>query len=220
MGTRPSTPLLNLLREAARKKGWNTSTLAQHAGLDRGRLKQVLAGREPLTVDELLQLSDAMALTQEDLGVLSGATLPEPPNAGSVATLHAAPQQEPPFPDPFGIQGEQILRLGFALGVDIFLLLDAAQLSQSGIPVATIKRYQPNFPIRLESAYHRYNAPEYFPEGVQLRLSFDAVYTCLIPWSAIQHVTLYPMAPEPEVAPEEEPEASSSSKGGFLRLVD
>jgi transcriptional regulator with XRE-family HTH domain len=222
MGTRPSTPLLKLLREAARKKGWNTSTLAQHAGIDRGHLKQVLAGREALTVDELIQLSEAMALTPTDLGMLGGATLPEEPTQAATPALASvtAPAQEAPFPDPFGIQAEQVLRLGFALGVDVFLLLDTAQLKGSGVPMATIKRFQPNLPIRLESAYHRYNAPEYFPEGCQLRLSFDSVYTCLIPWGAIQHITLYPLAPELEEEPEEEPEESPPSRGGFLRLVD
>ena len=67
MATRPSAPLLKLILEAARKKGWNTSTLANAAGVDRSRLKQVLAGREPLTVDEMILISNAMELAPADL---------------------------------------------------------------------------------------------------------------------------------------------------------
>ena len=67
MATRPSAPLLKLILEAARKKGWNTATLATAAGLERSRLKLVLAGREPLLVDELILLSNAMELAPADL---------------------------------------------------------------------------------------------------------------------------------------------------------
>lgn len=220
MANRPSTPLLTLILDAARKKGWNTSTLAQQAGLDRSRLKQVLAGREPMTVDELMQLSEAMTLTPMDLGL---AELDTPPSEEASPSLAALPVPDvdelPPFPDPFGIHSEQILRLGFALGVDVFLLVDTTQLEGSGVPASIIKRFQPNLPIRLEAAYHRHNNPEYFTEGFQVRLSFDALYTCLFPWSSIQQITLFPIAPEPE-EPDAVEEPPSSERGGFLRLVE
>ena len=197
MATRPSAPLLKLILEAARKKGWNTATLATAAGLDRSRLKQVLAGREPLLVDELILLSNAMELEPADL---VGLEVPEAPP-------QLAPAQPPAHsaPDPFGNHAEQALRLGFALGCDIFFTTPTDMLEESGVPIAVIKRFAPTLPIRLESAYHRHNDPQYFPQGIQLRLSFDSIYTCLFPWAAIQQITLYP-APPPEPEPEPESE--------------
>lgn len=216
----PSAPLLDLLRSAARKKGWNTATLARQAGIDRGRLKQVLAGREPLTVDELIQLSEAMSLTPDDLGILSPSPQPTPtPAVTPMSAAMVAPPDDPePFPDPFGVHAEQILKVGFALGVDIYFTLDVAQLEQSGVPRAVLSQFPKAFPIRLEAMYHRHNAPEYFEDGFQVRLSFDAVYTCLFPWAAFQQITLFPMAPEPE--PELEPEPEPTRRGGHLRLVE
>ena len=219
MATRPSAPLLKLILEAARKKGWNTATLANAAGLERSRLKLVLAGREPLLVDELILLSNAMELAPADLVGLDVAE--ERP---ALASVPASPRSVPAHsaPDPFGNHAEQALRLGFALGCDIFLTMTTDMLGESGVPISVIKRFAPNLPIRLESIYHRHNDPQYFPQGVQLRLSFDAVYTCLFPWAAIQQVTFYP-APPPE--PEEEEEEESAEEEGEpdnvvrLRLV-
>jgi lambda repressor-like predicted transcriptional regulator len=214
VATRPSAPLLKLILEAARKKGWNTATLATSAGIDRSRLKVVLSGREPLTVDELILLSNAMELAPADL-----VGLETPEDKPRLAPL-SAPTHSPP--DPFGNHAEQALRLGFALGCDIFLTLTTDMLDGSGVPISVIKRFAPTLPIRLESAYHRHNDPQYFPQGVQLRLSFDAIYTCLFPWSAIQQITFYP-APPPEPEPDsEEPEEDSDSEPDNvvrLRLV-
>ena len=195
MATRPSAPLLKLILEAARKKGWNTATLATAAGLDRSRLKQVLAGREALLVDELILLSNAMELAPADL---VGVEIPDatPQLASAHAPVHSAP-------DPFGNHAEQAFRLGFALGCDILFTAPTDMLEGSGVPIAVIKRFAPTLPIRLESAYHRHNDPQYFPQGLQLRLSFDAIYTYLFPWAAIQQVTFYP-APPPEPEPEED----------------
>jgi len=230
MAARPSTQLINLIRDAARKKGWNTSTLAQHAGIDRSRLKQVLAGREPMTVDELMQLSEAMELTPADVGVVGLTADTEPPEeeplpGPGVTRLAAASEPEPeepaPFPDPFGIHAEQIIQLGFALGVNIYFTADTSLLGSSGIPRVVLDRFKAAMPIRLDVEYHRHYAPEYFPEGLQVRLSFDAVYTCLFPWAAIQQITLFPFAPEPQPEPEPEPEPETEPrKGGFLRLVE
>ncbi|MFT5684582.1 MAG: hypothetical protein ACI8RZ_005523 [Myxococcota bacterium] len=193
MATRPSAPLLKLILDAARKKGWNTATLANAAGLERSRLKVVLSGREPLTVDELILLSNAMELAPADL---VGLEVPEerPALAQVITPAHSAP-------DPFGNHSEQALKLGFALGCDIFLTMTTDMLGESGVPISVIKRFAPNLPIRLESAYHRHNDPQYFPNGVQLRLSFDGVYTCMFPWGAVQQVTFYP-APPPEPEPD------------------
>ena len=199
MATRPSAPLLKLILEAARKKGWNTATLANAAGLERSRLKLVLSGREPLTVDELILLSNAMELAPADL-----VRLEEPEEGPKLVPV------EPPAhsaPDPFGNHTEQAFRLGFALGCDIFFTTTTDMLGESGVPLSVIKRFAPNLPIRLESAYHRHNDPQYFPKGIQLRLSFDSIHTCLFPWGSIQQVTFFPAPPpEPEVDNDDEPD--------------
>lgn len=68
MAGRPSEPLLALLRDVARKKGVNTASLARSIGVERAHLKQVLSGREPLTVDELIGIASALELGPEQLG--------------------------------------------------------------------------------------------------------------------------------------------------------
>ena len=59
---RPSDPLLKLIRDLTQRKGLNTAALAHTAGLERGRLKKVLSVQEPMTVDELIQLSEGLEL--------------------------------------------------------------------------------------------------------------------------------------------------------------
>lgn len=225
MGSRPSEPLLKILLQAARKKGWNTATLAQAAQIERGRLKLVLSGREPMTVDELISLSGAMELNPVDLGLNLPADLAPAPTTeptGPVALPKAtAAANRPDFPDPFDIHAKQIVQVGFALGCDIFFTAQTERLQNSGVPAAVLERFQPNLPIRLESVYHRHNDPQYLPDGLQLRLSFDAVYTCLFPWDAIKQITLFPLAP-PELEPEPEPppESGSGRKVGHLRVIE
>ncbi|MEL6349068.1 MAG: hypothetical protein AAFV53_38545 [Myxococcota bacterium] len=244
MGSRPSAPLLKLILQTARKKGWNTATLANAAKLDRSRLKSVLAGREPMTVDELIQLSGAMDISAADLGIqLPTDNTPEPepepepadapaPTPLGLAALPTAsasdpedgaaedgPAEDKAFPDPFGNHAEQIIQLGFMLGCDIFFTAQTDQLSGSGVPSAVIERFQPSLPIRLESAFHRHNAPEYFPEGLQVRLSFDSVYTCLFPWTAIKQITLFPTPPA-SPGPEPKDDPSAGRKVSHLRLIE
>ena len=229
MDERPSAPLVTILREAARKKGWNTSALAAETGLERGHLKRLLAGREPMLVDEMILLSNAMQLDPSDMGVTipDGAeiTVEEPPEPPPPTPLKAIGRHEPPpampaFPDLDGVQAEQIFRLGFMLGCDLLFVADTAQLSESGVPAAVLQRYRENLPIRLDAAYHRHYRPEYFPVGVELRLSFDAVYTCLFPWAAIRQVTLFPFAPD--LPDEDEPEETDESgrQVGHLRVIE
>lgn len=240
MADRPSTPLVTILRDAAQKKGWNTAALAQEAGIERSRLKRLLSGQEPMLVDELIQLSNTMRLDPSDLGVVlpAGAEIQvmEPPESESESD--SEPEQRPPtplsvmgprdvlprsapsFPDLDGVQAEQILRLGFLLGCDILFGAETDQLVSSGVPQHVLARYKPTLPIRLEAAYHRHNDPQYFPEGVQLRLSFDALYTCLFPWAAIRQITLFPFAPEAAAPAPPEPSGSGGRKVGHLRVLE
>jgi transcriptional regulator with XRE-family HTH domain len=224
--SRPSEPLLNFLRDTIRRKGYSTAELAEKCGLERGALKRRLGGAEPLTVDDLVLISNALDLTPAEVGV-AGAAIDE------VSPVHALPNADfVPAPDPMGNLAEQVMRLGFSLGVDLFVVLDAKQLGDSGVPRTTLTRFADALPIRLEARYHRHNKPRFLPDHFGCVLSFDALYTCLFPWSAFKQVTFTlpvetpsPAPPEPPDAPgpsEHEPESSpreSGSRPPFLRVV-
>ncbi len=239
MAPRPSEPLLNLLREMARKQGLNTAALAAKAEISRACLKHVLAGTEPLTVDELIVLSQALEISPGDMAGLPAeltgpgedadapgpAAVPMRRGGAALATVDEGPP--PIHPDPYGNHAEQLLSLGFALGCDIHLVLDSAQLVGTGVPAATLERFSERLPLHLEAAYHRHHDPRFLPEGLKLTLSFDALYTCVLPWGAFQQITLFPMPPEPPAAPEPEPEPPAPEpaprepgRRGHLRLVE
>ena len=227
MTARPSAPLLALLRDVAKKKGLNTAALARLTNLDKHRLKHVLAGAEPLTVDELVVLSTALELNPAELAQSPAADAGAPealPTAGPVregaATIGNLEQLTV---DPWGNQAEQILRLGFALGCDIHVALDSAQLAGSGAPESVLRRYPQKLPLHFEAAWHKHHAPSFAADGVTVRLSFDALYTCVLPWAAFHQITLFPLPPSdaPEPPSEEaEPPAPGPRKGGHLRLVE
>jgi hypothetical protein len=206
----------------------------------------VLAEREPLTVDLFFALVEALELSPLELGIpadLAGFGLdgdeasgdpevspaPEPPAAeqpsGPGPRLALAGEQEEPDPvlvDPDGPQAAELLRLGFALGIDMTFGCATDEVRHSGVPDSVLARFPELLPIRLDAAYHHANRAQYLEEGLQLRLSFDRVRTCLFPWAAIRHVTLFP---EPPLEPEEpdaleEPELEPEPGGGpALRLV-
>lgn len=201
---RPSDPLLAWLRKHLDRKGWNTARIAEAAGLERGRVRKLLAGAEPMLVDELLAISRSLELSPADM---AGLDIPEPdtlphvvPGAEAVPLHLAEENAEEPGPrvDPWGNQPEQLVRVAFMLGCDFFLLLDPAQLDGSGVPPAVLGQYRgKDLPIKLDAAYHRYNQPKYDPHGLTIRLSFDALYECRFPWSAFKQVIFFPVPPEP-----------------------
>ncbi|RME24243.1 MAG: XRE family transcriptional regulator [Deltaproteobacteria bacterium] len=252
MSGRPSDPLLALLRRVAAERGMNTAALAQAIGVERAHLKRVLAGRQPLTVDELIGLATALELGPEDLGGVPLAGGPDidahrpepaaepaegdaapPPGAGEDGRARLSmladrgPSEAAADPigaaaDPYGNHAAQVLRLGLALGCDILLGFDSAQVQDSGVPRDVLARYPKTLPIRLDAAYHRHHDLRFLPTSVRMTLSFDALYTCEFPWQAIQQVTLFPLPPDLSDEPdeEEEPEDAPPRRGGFLRLVE
>ena len=124
MASRPSEPLLHLLRTVAQKQGLNTAAMAREAGIERARLKHVLSGTEALTVDELLSLADVLDLSTTDLAGLPGAAPAPESEAGPAlvsarrgsAALATVDDGRPELPelDPYGNHAEQILKVGFA----------------------------------------------------------------------------------------------------------
>ncbi|MBN1336090.1 MAG: helix-turn-helix transcriptional regulator [Deltaproteobacteria bacterium] len=201
---RQSELLLARIREGLKRRGWNTAVLASKIGVERPRLRQILAGRVPLTVDAFSAMVEAMQFTPEEMGLPAGLAAEDrgaPDDAGPEIATPLQPEGAALWaPDPDGIQAEQCLRLGFACGIDMLFHARTADLRTSGVPRAVLDRFPQRVPIRLEAAYHPYNRARYLPEGVELRLSFDGVYTCVFPWSAIEQVVFLP---EPPVAPAE-----------------
>ncbi len=218
MTGRPSEPLLNFLRDTIRRKGYSTAELAETCGIERGALKRRLGGAEPLTVDELVLISNALELTPAEVGIAAG---PE----SAEAEIHALPTAGlAPAADPLGNLPEQVMRLGFALGLDLFVVLDSKQLASSGVPKTVLSRFTDSLPIRLEAKYHRHNKPGFHTHHFECSLSFDALYTCTFPWASFKQVTFtmpadLPVPPAPEPTPPGPDAPGREPRAPFLRVV-
>ena len=218
MSDNPTAPILALLQKAMKALGWNSSALANACGMDRKEVKRVLAGKEPLTVDAMLRFGQALKLTPQalaDLGLHD--QLPEQQDSPEPLGLAEIEDDNDWTPNPMGNQPQQLVRLGFALGTDFVIYANIDQLGKSGVPPHVLSQYKVAIPIRLEAAYHRYNKAQFHPEGLELVLSFDALYTCLFPWGSIQQIVFLPEPPEGPGDPSEEKEEPST--GPTLRLV-
>ncbi len=226
MSQRPSEAMIRLLREMMQKKAVNTASLARQTGIDRARLKHLLAGTETLTVDDFVTLAQGLGLSPQDMGLPMGVAQEEEPDEPEVPVLRAVSRRERPVqtfePDPYGNHTEQAMRLGFALGCDMFFITDAKLLGESGIPRSVLARYPEHLPIRLDAAYHKHNDPQFLPTGLQINLSFDSLCTCTFPWAAFKQVTFFPLPPSdtPTEEPEEEEEKKPTPRRGHLRLIE
>ena len=214
---RPSEPLVRLLRETAQTKAMNTAALADAVGISRNELKQVLSGAEALTVDLLVQLAEVLDLGAAELAAFGLEPPPETIEMIKQVDTHPAgiTADTVSAPDPFGNHTEQILKLGFALGCDMHIVLQTSALKDSGIPDSCIEQFPDLLPLKLDAAYHHHNDPRFLPTGVQLVLSFDALYTCILPWSAFAQVTMTPLA-----FTEEEPDPPPPDSITHLRLIE
>lgn len=208
MSDRPSAPLLQVLRDLVKKKGLTSASVADSTGIDRKRARRVLAGKDPMTVDELLLFGNALDLSPEDLAF----PLPEAP-AEPMPTIGLASASAAEVPeaeddridlDMWGNHPEQLFRTAFKLSIDFLVLLDTAYLVDSGIPKTVLRQYNgKDLPLKFDAAYHPYNAPRYGDDAVTVSLSFDSVYDCTFPWAAFKQFVFYPAAPEPDEEPEE-----------------
>lgn len=198
MSPRPSDPLLEFLRAAAKQKRLSTAELARRTGLDRAELKRRLAGTEPMTVDDFVLLSQALELSAADVSASSVRTAEADATPESIDRAHA--------PDPEGNLAEQTLRLGFALGIDLLVQLDPRQLDDSGVPRSVLTRFSDGLPLRFEARNHRHMRPRFEPDHFECLLLFGAPYTCAIPWSAFRVIGFNlpegeARAPEPSPSP-------------------
>ena len=217
---KPSEQMVRFIREKAQEKGLNTAALAGAVGISRPELKHVLAGHAPLTVDMLVGLASALELGPEDItsaGMAFADAAGEEDEPASILTPVRKRQSLTDLPtlDPYGNHAEQILRLGFALGCDIHIVLHSERLEGAGVPDSTIDQFPDLMPLKLDAEYHHHNDPQFMPNGVQLVLSFDALYTAVLPWEAFAQITLIPIEPELGDVPE-----PPTGQHPHLRLVD
>lgn len=234
---RPSDPLLALLRRLLDERGMNTARLAEQTQITRPRARKILAGTEPMLVDELLRIGEALKLSPADLGLAAG-TIPvgEPEGDHSAAAAGLADanhddaldfpeasldRKSEPTVDPWGNQPEQLFRIAFGLGCDFFFLVDTQQIEDSGVPKHVLTSYAGReLPIRLDAAYHAYNEPRYSENSVTLTLSFDALYECTFPWGAIKQFVLFPATPDEPPAEELDDDSEEAPRQtSHLRLV-
>ena len=212
MAKRPSEPVLAWFRSTLKAKGLNTAALARTVGEKKATVRNVLAGQEPLTVDQLMAWTQALELSLEDMVGVDSASLPEPVERAPV------PDDQPVVLDPYGVQAEQAFRLAFGLSCYFAFVADTDQLGESGVPPDVLARFPERLVLRLDAAYHRHNAPRFDTHGVTLTLSFDALHTCTLPWASIQQVIL-DLVPPPPSAPEPDPGQDEAEGRPVLRLV-
>lgn len=209
-----SEPVLAWLRKVLAARTINTAELAQKCGIPRPRLRRILVGTEPMLVDELFLITQALEVAPADLA------LPAWPPAGP--SDDPAPDVEPdakaaPSVDPWGNQPEQLFRIAFALGCDLLFTAETSMLEDSGVPSYILQQYRDGqVPIQLDAMFHGHNAPRYDEQGITLTLSFDALYDCRFPWTSIRRMIFTPMAPEAAEQPQPEPPKGRPK----LRLVE
>ena len=226
MPERPSEPLLLILRDFIRRRGLNTAEVALKLGIDRASLRRRLAGEEPLTVDDLMTLGKLLDLRPEEL-----AGFPMPPEAPAIpqiggnarlALVDATGQdsvEDEWSPDPMGNLTMQALKYGFALGIDMFVIFDTAELEESGVPSSVMEQFKERVPIDLPAKYHRHNRPKFEEDGFECVLSFDRLYTCFFPWTAFVQLQFKLPRDVPKAKAPPPPPPPVGRPGSHLRVV-
>ena len=213
----PSAPLLKMLQQAIQQRKQNTSSLAQLTKIPRKQLKKILSGQEPLTVDALILLGEALKLDAEflhNMGMSPITPLTSAPPKQQIQLTSSTPE-DAWEPDPYGNHHVQLIRMGFALGINFWLVFDTSKLENSGVPKYVIEKHAPHLRIQLESQFHPYIEPKYQQHGIELRLSFDALYTCLFPWNSIIQIIFTPAI----IDDEPPPKPKEPTKRPVLRVV-
>lgn len=187
--SRPSEPLLRWLRRQIDARGHNTATLAEALGRPRSELRRALTGADPLMVDDLLRLTEVLELSAEDMGV------PVAPEAD--ASLQQALEAEEEGAH-WRNQPEALLRMGFDLGIDMVVLLDGDAIPEDwGGPEHVRRKHEGRaLTIQLLALYHRHMNPRFEDGGIHVKLGFDALYDCILPWRSIQRVVFDPYLPD------------------------
>lgn len=207
--SRPSDALLRWLRSKLDEQGHKTAAIAKKLEKGRKETRAMLTGSAPMTVDELMQLTEMLNLSPEDMALPAGAALEDLDEAEIEEPLH------------WSNQPRALFEFGFDLGIDFMFVVDVSKLGDDwGGPDEQLKRpqHKREMPMRLDAAYHQYMEPKFDDDGVSVVISFDKLYRCVFPWESIARVIFIPYYDENRTKPTPEPEPEKK-KGGFLRLV-
>ena len=208
---RPSEPLLQWLRDILQKRGMNAAQVAQESGIKRSRVRRILSGTEPMTVDELLQISEALSLSPADMGM--PVELPE--ELEEETNDDPDPEDFTPVVNPWLNHHKQLFQIAFALGCNFAFTVRIDSLVDSGVPQSILDGQRgPELMIQLDAAFHTYNNPIYGSDHLVLTLSFDAICDCSFPWNGIERVFFSP-APVSDIEGDDEDEPETP----HLRLV-
>jgi len=216
----PSQFIIQGILSILQEKNMTTGALAKAIGKNKKEIKNILSGKAPLTVDDLSLIGATLEISDQDLQqfmpIPEESTSPEIEASIEVQSVHSfkinQDDSERWTPNPVGTHSEQALKLGFALGCNLFFVANTEQLQDSGIPEKVLKQFGDKIPIRLDSDFFHHYRPEYFEEGLEIRLSFDAVYTCFFPWHTLEQVTFFVQDDAPEPTP--------TNSGPMLRIVE
>ena len=206
----PSEPIIDLILKVMKDRSINTATLAKKIGIEKKILKSILRGNQPLTVDQLMLISANIELSEEYLSQLNFFSN----ETKEVSTSDVREEPKEWEPDPQGIHALQLIQLGFALGIDILFSAQTDILHGLGIPKQVLQQpqFQPKIPIRLDASFHQYYNPRYCEDGLEIKLSFDAVYDCFFPWHSIDRVSFFVEEEAPTQPPQKE-------EAPFLRII-
>jgi hypothetical protein len=175
----------------------NVARVAEILEVPRPRARRVLSGEEPMTVDELVRLGEVMKIDPTELGMMAPAEGSAADESRPSLTLVDG-ADAPKAPDSFGNHPEALFRMGYALGCDFLFMARTEDLADSGIPRFVLEQYKGRgVPIRLDAGFHHEQRPRYSADALTLRLAFDEVVDCVFPWSSVQQVIFFPLAPEP-----------------------
>lgn len=216
----PSQFIIQGILSILQEKNMTTGALAKAIGKNKKDIKNILSGKAPLTVDDLSLIGATLEISDQDLQqfmpIPEDSSAPETDPSTKVQPAQAFKinhdDSEIWTPNPVGTHSEQALKLGFALGCNLFFVANTEHLQDSGIPEKVLKQFGDKIPIRLDSDFFHHYRPEYFEEGLEIRLSFDAVYTCFFPWHTLEQVTFFVQDDAPEPTP--------TSSGPMLRIVE
>ena len=211
MKRRPSWVLINFLRKAMESSGITMSELAGSMERDERELDQLFDHSVPMTVDEFMEIAQALHVESEDLGVPSDMASLVPAGIASFGIPSEILAEAGPDSNPT----REAIRLGFAVGCDLFFVVDTNRLTGSGLPQSVLDNFPDKLPIRLDADYHTYNDPEFGEDGLTVVLSFDQLHTCTFAWDSFLQVTFLPAA-----ADRPAPEPESTERPSHLRLVE
>jgi plasmid maintenance system antidote protein VapI len=207
--SRPSEPLLRWLRKQIDAREENTSSLAQKLGRPKAEVRRILTGADPLTVDDLVRITELLGISEDDLGV--------------TARLQAVVEEADDTDDDahWDNQPRALVQFGFDRGIDFMLLAASDELGDWGGPARVAEQYRGReVPLQLDAAWHKHMKAELGDEGLSVTLSFDGLYRCWFPWAVIKRVIFIPMPPAPQEAPPPpSPPPEAPKARPHLRLV-